>query len=87
MVALRRELRSTIDHARSCLSARGFDMFRRLWLDAEPICVICAATGQKPATIYQWRRRIQLVLLSGAPGRDTALGSVASDSDGPSTYW
>jgi RNA polymerase sigma-70 factor (ECF subfamily) len=69
-LALRRELRATVDHARSCLSARGFDMFRRLWLEAEPTCAICAATGQKPATVYQWRRRIQVFLIASAAKRE-----------------
>jgi DNA-directed RNA polymerase specialized sigma24 family protein len=62
LAAGRQELRAVIERARGCLSARGFEMFRRLWLDAEPIGAICAATGQTPASVYQWKRRIQLAL-------------------------
>lgn len=67
LAAERQELRVIIERARRQLSALGLDMFQRLWLEAEPIAAICAATGQTPAAVYQWRRRIQVALRAGRP--------------------
>jgi DNA-directed RNA polymerase specialized sigma24 family protein len=62
LAACRQELGRIIGHLQRALSPRGFDVFRRLWLDAESIAEVCAATGQNPDGVYQWRRRIRLLL-------------------------
>jgi len=66
LAMLRQELGAILARAQSSLSPKGFEMFRHLCLDATSVQDICEATGQKPASVYQWRRRIQLLLRSVA---------------------
>ncbi len=54
-----RELLSQLlEQLEASLSARGMELFHRLYVAQEPVEEVCAQTGLSPNAVHQWRRRL-----------------------------
>jgi DNA-directed RNA polymerase specialized sigma24 family protein len=78
IVSSRQLLALFLDRLRERLSAKGWDMFQRLYLREQPIAAICAEEATTPAAVYAWRSRLGAVIqalfceLDGEDGEDAA---------------
>lgn len=57
-VTCRQELALILDEVRARLSPLGLELFRRLFIEEEPVEVICTATKLTPNAVYIWRTRL-----------------------------
>lgn len=58
----RQTLRRVCQAVQRLLSPLGYEMFCRLWIDSQSVNEICEATGHTRDSVYQWQRRIRMLL-------------------------
>ena len=51
-------LERLLEQLEGTLSARGMELFHRLYVAQEPVEEVCAQTGLSPNAVHQWRRRL-----------------------------
>jgi len=47
-----------LEELEGMLSARGMELFHRLYVAQDPVEDVCAQTGLSPNAVHQWRRRL-----------------------------
>lgn len=57
-VASKEALDALLDRMRADLSPKGFDLFTRLYVDEQPVEVVCKALEMTPDAVYAWRSRL-----------------------------
>lgn len=58
-VVSRMMLERVLESLQSSLSARGLELFHRLYVQEQSVEEICAQTDLQPAAVHQWRHRLR----------------------------
>jgi RNA polymerase sigma-70 factor (ECF subfamily) len=79
-VASMEVLDKILDRLRAELTPKGFDLFKRLYVEEQPVETVCADLGMTADAVYAWRSRLSKVVRRIAAQDEH--GGEMSDLDG-----